>query len=228
MLAINGASAALSVSDIPWHGPIAAVRVARVDGEFITNPTHDQRKDSDLDLVYVGNENDLVMIEGAGQEISEADMMKARRIRPCRTPRRSSPPSRNSRKRPGKPKRQVKLYTVSTEIQAAATELIGGQILGRDSHARASSPVDAAVDALKEKMVEASQDRSSRDHRLRDSKKRSTRFRTTPSAIPSSMTTSVPTAAARAICVRCTAKSASSPALTAPPFSNAAKRRPWS
>lgn len=77
MLAINGASAALSVSDIPWNGPIAAVRVARVDGQFIANPTHAQRKDSDLDLVYVGRENELVMIEGGGQEISEADMMKA-------------------------------------------------------------------------------------------------------------------------------------------------------
>src|SRR5580704_7855406 len=50
MLAINGASAALALSDIPWHDPIAAVRVARVGGEFIVNPTHDQRKDSDMDL----------------------------------------------------------------------------------------------------------------------------------------------------------------------------------
>src|SRR5207237_1739787 len=47
ILAINGASAALSVSDIPWAGPVGAVRVGRVNGEFIANPTHDQRMDSD-------------------------------------------------------------------------------------------------------------------------------------------------------------------------------------
>src|SRR6058998_2067956 len=60
ILAINGASAALSVSDIPWAGPFGAVRIARVAGNFIVNPTHAQRKESDLDLIYVGSENDLV------------------------------------------------------------------------------------------------------------------------------------------------------------------------
>src|SRR5207249_4885642 len=54
ILAMNGASAALCVSDIPFAGPIGAVRVGRVKGEFIANPTHTQRADSDLDLVYVG------------------------------------------------------------------------------------------------------------------------------------------------------------------------------
>jgi polyribonucleotide nucleotidyltransferase len=129
MLAINGASAALSVSDIPWHGPIAAVRVARVAGELIINPTHDQRKDSDLDLVYVGNEKDLVMIEGAGQEISEADMMKA--VEFAHSHAQKIVAGINELvKKAGKPKRQVKLYTVSPEIQAAARDLIGSQILG--------------------------------------------------------------------------------------------------
>ncbi|MFL6568418.1 MAG: polyribonucleotide nucleotidyltransferase, partial [Chthoniobacterales bacterium] len=61
ILAINGASAALSVSDIPWAGPVGAVRVGRVNGEFIANPTHDERNESDLDLVYVGTENDVIM-----------------------------------------------------------------------------------------------------------------------------------------------------------------------
>src|SRR5918912_806899 len=53
ILAINGASAALCVSDIPFAGPIGAVRVGRVNGEFIANPTHNPRDESDLDLVYV-------------------------------------------------------------------------------------------------------------------------------------------------------------------------------
>src|SRR5437762_852967 len=61
ILAIVGASAALMVSDIPWAGPIGAVRVGRVNSQFIANPTHSQMHDSDLELVYVGNELDLVM-----------------------------------------------------------------------------------------------------------------------------------------------------------------------
>src|SRR2546429_9716223 len=77
ILAINGASAALCVSDIPFAGPIGAVRVGRVNGEFIANPTHDQRNESDLDLVYVGTENDVIMIEGAAREIPEADFVRA-------------------------------------------------------------------------------------------------------------------------------------------------------
>src|SRR5437868_8660433 len=71
MLALAGASAALMVSDIPWDGPIGAVRVARIKGQLVANPTHAEMLDSDLDLVYVGNEHDIVMYEGAAKEISE-------------------------------------------------------------------------------------------------------------------------------------------------------------
>src|SRR5213075_2295374 len=77
MLALLGASAALMVSDIPWAGPLGACRVGRVGGQFIANPTHVQMADSDLDLVYVGNETDLVMYEGSAKEISEADFNAA-------------------------------------------------------------------------------------------------------------------------------------------------------
>src|SRR6267154_5710635 len=56
ILALNGASAALCVSDIPFAGPIGAVRVGRVNGQFVANPTHSERAHSDLDLVYVGTE----------------------------------------------------------------------------------------------------------------------------------------------------------------------------
>src|SRR5947209_9335799 len=77
ILALNGASAALSFSDIPFAGPIGAVRVGRVNGEFVANPTHDERAQSDLDLVYVGTENDVIMIEGSAQELPEAEFTKA-------------------------------------------------------------------------------------------------------------------------------------------------------
>src|SRR6478736_1049812 len=77
ILAINGASAALCVSDIPFAGPIGAVRVGRVKGEFIANPTHTERAESDLDLVYVGTENDVIMIEGSARELPETEFAKA-------------------------------------------------------------------------------------------------------------------------------------------------------
>src|ERR1041384_3350191 len=60
MLALVGASAALMVSDIPWEGPLGAVRIGRINGQFVANPTHVQMAESDLDLVYVGHESDPV------------------------------------------------------------------------------------------------------------------------------------------------------------------------
>src|SRR5438094_9687817 len=54
MLAIVGASASLMASDIPWEGPLGAVRVGRIKGQFVANPTHSEMLDSDLDVVYVG------------------------------------------------------------------------------------------------------------------------------------------------------------------------------
>ena len=77
ILSMNGASAALAISDIPFAGPIGAVRVGRVDGQFIVNPTFEQREESDLDLVYVGNKTEVIMIEGAANELPEAEFVKA-------------------------------------------------------------------------------------------------------------------------------------------------------
>src|SRR5690349_15249463 len=67
IISIIGASASLMVSDIPWDGPLGAVRVGRVGGQFVANPTHAQMAESDLDLVYVGNAKDVVMFEGSGK-----------------------------------------------------------------------------------------------------------------------------------------------------------------
>src|SRR6202795_6460 len=77
ILSINGASAALCVSDIPFAGPIGAVRVARIDGAYVVNPTHTQRQLSDLDLVYVGTSDEIVMIEGSADELAEEEFIKA-------------------------------------------------------------------------------------------------------------------------------------------------------
>jgi polyribonucleotide nucleotidyltransferase len=77
ILSILASSAALVISDIPFFGPIAAVRVGRINGRFKYNPTHTEMQKSDLNLVYAGSRDLPVMIEGNADEISEADMVAA-------------------------------------------------------------------------------------------------------------------------------------------------------
>ena len=75
ILGAIGASAALTVSDIPFDGPIAQIRVGRVDGEFVVNPTTDKLKDADLELVVAGTADSIAMVEGEADEIKEEDLL---------------------------------------------------------------------------------------------------------------------------------------------------------
>lgn len=77
VLMVNGASAALLVSDIPWNGPVGCVRVGEIDGQFVINPTNEQMFESTLDLIYVGNEKEMMMIEGSADQISEERFIEA-------------------------------------------------------------------------------------------------------------------------------------------------------
>ncbi len=77
ILAVNAASAALSISDIPWNGPIGAVRIGRIDGEFIVNPTFPELEYSDLDLRIAGTRDAILMVECGANEITEEDMVSA-------------------------------------------------------------------------------------------------------------------------------------------------------
>ncbi|MEI8353606.1 MAG: polyribonucleotide nucleotidyltransferase [Lentisphaerota bacterium] len=77
IVAVNAASAAIHISEIPFMGPIGAVRVGRVNGAWIVNPTQAQRLESDLDLVYAGTRERFLMMEGGANEISEADFFAA-------------------------------------------------------------------------------------------------------------------------------------------------------
>ena len=75
--AMIGASIALSISDIPWNGPIGGVFMGMVDGEFVVNPTHDQREKSILELTVAASEKKVVMIEAGAKEVSDDDMFAA-------------------------------------------------------------------------------------------------------------------------------------------------------
>ena len=77
VLAMIGASAALEISDIPFAGPIASVRVGRLDGQFKINPTIDDLEHSDINIIVAGSKTGVVMVEGGGNIVSEADMLEA-------------------------------------------------------------------------------------------------------------------------------------------------------
>jgi len=77
VLAITGASAALMLSQVPFEGPIAGFRVVRVNGEFILNPTYEQRRQADLELIVSCSEDAIVMVEGGGKEVEEEAVLEA-------------------------------------------------------------------------------------------------------------------------------------------------------
>src|SRR5438034_1832973 len=77
MLAMNGASAALCISGIPFNGPIGAVRVGHIDGQFVVNPTASERSRSALDLVIAGTEDGVLMVESGAKEVAEGLMLEA-------------------------------------------------------------------------------------------------------------------------------------------------------
>ncbi|HWN64562.1 MAG TPA: polyribonucleotide nucleotidyltransferase, partial [Candidatus Binatus sp.] len=150
VLALNGASAALCVSDIPFAGPIGAVRIGRVNGQFVANPTHAEREQSDLDLVYVGTENDIIMIEGAAREVPEADFLKALEFAHGHA-REMIRIQNELAARVGKPKREMPLLHVNQDLLEIAYRVAGERIEGalytEGKVARAK-----AIDALREEV----------------------------------------------------------------------------
>ena len=77
ILGMIGASSALSLSDIPFDGPIAGAKVGRIDGEYVLNPTHDELELSDIDLFVAGSENAIIMVEGSAKEVKEREILEA-------------------------------------------------------------------------------------------------------------------------------------------------------
>jgi polyribonucleotide nucleotidyltransferase len=156
MLSLVGASAALLVSDIPWDGPLGAVRIGRINGKFIANPTHAEMAESDVDIVYVGNATDIVMFEGSAKEISDADFNAALKFG-----QEACLPLIEAQKqlasKGAKQKRNITLNVVPEEILTAAKQLAGDRIvpalLTHGKLARESA-VKAVTDDVATKLVE--------------------------------------------------------------------------
>src|SRR5579875_512074 len=77
VIAINAASAALSLSDIPFGGPVGAVRVGQVNGQFVANPSYIERRDSSINITVVGTRDGIVMIESGSNEVPEETVIAA-------------------------------------------------------------------------------------------------------------------------------------------------------
>jgi polyribonucleotide nucleotidyltransferase len=127
ILFMNAASAALCVSDIPFAGPVGAVRIGRVAGNLVVNPTHSQRRESDLDLVYVGNATDVIMIEGEASELPEAEFVAALRFAQAEVTKLVAAQSQLAASA-GKAKRDAGLFVVPEELQEIAYEVAGDRI----------------------------------------------------------------------------------------------------
>jgi polyribonucleotide nucleotidyltransferase len=80
VMAANATSAALMLSDIPWNGPIAVIRVGRIDGKFVFNPTMDELSLSNLNLVYACTKDKTLMIDVQAREITERDLQAGLRL----------------------------------------------------------------------------------------------------------------------------------------------------
>ena len=121
IIAINAASASLMISDIPWDGPVGAVRVGRINGKLIANPTYDEIEEADLDLRIAGTADAILMVEAGSKEISEEDMVEAlifgqKAIQPLVAIQNEMAAAI------GKPKREVPRFTVDQDAIEAVVE----------------------------------------------------------------------------------------------------------
>jgi len=146
---VNGASAALAISDIPWNGPIAAVRVALIDGQFLANPTIEQMFTSTLDLIYVGTEKDMLMIEGSADQLPEDDFIRAlefghQAIQPIITA------IKELVKIAGKPKAKFALVGATPEARAIIEETVPADRIAEAIFGKEKAQRTLAVKMLKE------------------------------------------------------------------------------
>lgn len=123
ILAINGASTALCISDIPFNGPIAAVRIGLVDGNFIVNPTHSELKESILEIVVAGTQKGISMIEGNANELSEETMLNAIEFADKHI-QEIIKLQLDFQKQAGRPKRKPVLMTVDTTLLESMRKLV--------------------------------------------------------------------------------------------------------
>ena len=153
VLSMVGASCALCLSDIPFAGPIGAVRVGYIEEKFVVNPTHTEMENSVLDLVYAGNETEVVMIEGAADELPENLFCQALEFAQGYVTKLVQA-QKELTERIGKPKRQPPLLEVKDEMLDIAYSVAGDRIEGA-IYKPSKVERGKAVDELREEVTNA-------------------------------------------------------------------------
>lgn len=148
ILAINAASAALMISDVPWGGPVGAVRIGRLDGKLVINPTYSQMELSDLDLRLAGTRDAILMVEAGAKEVDEATLLAAlefghQALQPLITLQEEMVAQ------VGKPKRAYVPFVLDPTLQEKVMERAQGELEQILSQPYEKASRNAALDALK-------------------------------------------------------------------------------
>jgi polyribonucleotide nucleotidyltransferase len=153
ILAMTAGSAALHISDIPWSGPIAAIRVTRINGEFLAFPTFEQQAQGDIDLVVACSKDAIVMVEGGAAEASEVDVIDALMFA-HKTAQPVLELIERMRAAVGKPKRTFERKALAADVAAKVKEIADREILTSSLIKEKKARYDG-YKATKTKVVEA-------------------------------------------------------------------------
>jgi polyribonucleotide nucleotidyltransferase len=158
VIALNGASAALAISEVPWNGPVGAVRVGRLEGKLVFFPTFEERENLELEFVVSGTEEGLLMVEGGAREVSEDVMLEAltaaheeiKKI--CRA-------IKGLAQKIGKKKREHVPTPVPAELKGAVEGEVKKRIADMLSKHPRKSERDAQVDEIKQWVIESQKEK---------------------------------------------------------------------
>lgn len=171
ILAGIGASAALHISDVPFNGPTCAVKVGRVDGKLIANPSAEQLENSDMDIIIAGTRNGLLMVEGEASFVTEEDVLAALKFgHEAMTPIFNAQDELRE-KFGNKPKREFEVPQIDADFVQAARDFLTGKIKDalsiKDKMDRYAA-VDAAKDEAKAALVETIEDKDLKSQREKE------------------------------------------------------------
>jgi polyribonucleotide nucleotidyltransferase len=154
VLGILGASAALTISDVPFGGPVGAVRVAHIDGKFVMNPTYQQIGESDLDLVLAGTSEAILMVECGADEVEESVMVEA--LEEGHKAIQVQIEAQNKMQAEvGKAKREYPPYVLPDGVVDETRDWLGNKLSEVAEQVMPRDEKNDAVDALREEVVEA-------------------------------------------------------------------------
>jgi len=154
IMAVNAASAALTISDVPWNGPIAAVRIGYINDEFVVDPDIEQMPESSLNLRMAGSRDSVIMVEAGANEVSEELLAEALEFG-----HKSMQPlidlQLQMREQVGKPKREVALTASDPELVQKVKDIVGSRLIDIVTDLRDKDERNAATEELRESVVEA-------------------------------------------------------------------------